>query len=543
MKDPRLAFVLLSGLMLFCAGNLTAQSSGKNTIDIEQAGELTYEEAGGEKVRRLIGNVILKQQDVRLFCDSALLYADSKLAKAFGNVRIVQEGKFNGTCRYLEYNGQTKDAVLRQNVYLTDGEMNLTTDELFYNTNTKIARYQQGAMIRNAEATLKSLRGTYDSNTKQFYYRTRVSLDHRDFKLTADTLLYNNLSERADFVGPTNIRTNRSKSYTEGGWYKSKTKEFYLNKNGRIAVDSQQFITADTIYFDESKELGYCRGNVQLIDTVEKSEIRGGYSRFNRKAGWNLVYEYPLLINFGEKDTLYLTADTIYQYKDKNEKSVMRAWDNPVIQQADLLMNCDSLSYQEADSVFKFFTLPVIWSGGFQITSEFKELYTKGKAFDRMEMYRDAFMVKQEDSLHYSQIKGKDVTAWFTGQQISRMDVKGNGESIYYVEDETGTGFMGANKIESSDITILLEDNKPVDIRFYVKPVAVMTPIDKVDPVAFRLKGFNWQGERLQQVQFRLSEALNCSPEQGWYAELYPQKKSTDETNLKIPAVEIQKAK
>jgi hypothetical protein len=123
------------------------------------------------------------------------------------------------------------------------------------------------------------------------------------------------------------------------------------------------------------------------------------------------------------------------------------------------------------------------------------------------------------------------------------MDVKGNGESIYYVEDESGAGFMGANKIESSDITILLEDNKPVDIRFYVKPVAVMTPIDKVDPVAFRLKGFNWQGERLDQVQFRLAEALSCSPEQGWYAELYPQKKSTDEIPVKGPPVEMPKTK
>lgn len=543
MNFIRYILLLTLAAQLGMAQQSFAQQAAKNTIDIEQAREFTYEDMGGERMRRLTGNVILKQQDVLLYCDSALLFADSKLAKAYGNVRIVQEGKFNGTCRYLEYNGQTKDAVLRQNVYLTDGEMNLTTEELFYNTNTKMARYQQGAVIRNAEATLKSLRGTYDSNTKQFYYRTRVSLDHRDFKLFADTLLYNNLSERADFVGPTNIKTDRSKTYTEGGWYKSKSKEFYLNKNGRIAVDSQQYIKADTIYFDENKELGYCRGNVQMIDTVEKTEIRGGYSRFNRKAGWNLVYEYPLLINFGEKDTLYLTADTIYQYKDKDEKSVMRAWHLPVIQQADLLVHCDSLSYVEADSMFRLFELPIIWSGGFQITSEFKEIYTKGKAFDRMEMYRDAFMLKQEDSLHYSQIKGKDVTAWFSGQQISRMDVKGNGESIYYVEDEPGQGFMGANKIESSNITIWLEDNKPVDIRFYVKPVAVMTPIDKVDPVAFRLKGFNWQGERLSQVQFRMAEALSCSPEQGWYAELYPQKKSTDETSTLVPAVEIPKAK
>lgn len=509
-------------LLLLLSTSLSAVfGQGKSTIDIEQAAELTYEEAGGERIRRLVGNVILKQEDVRLYCDSAFLYGDSKLAKAYGNVRIVQDGKFNARSKYLEYNGATKDALLRRDVFLTDGEMTLSTEELFYNTRSKVSRYVVGAVITNEGATLKSLRGTYDNSTKQFYFKTRVSLKHPDFSLEADTLHYNNLTEQADFYGPTDIISKRTTTYTEGGWYRSKSKESYLTKNGQVVIDSQQFIRADTIYFDEILELGYCRGAVQMIDSVERTEIRGGYTRFNRKEGWNWVYDYPILANFGDADTLYLTADTIYQYKQGDSLSVLRAWHNAVIQRAELLVSCDSLTYEEADSVFRMFTEPVIWSDEFQITSEYMELFTKGKEFDRLEMYRDGFLVKAEDSIHFSQIKGKDITAYFEGRQISRMDVKGNGESIYYVQREDSS-FMGANKIESSDITILMEDSRPVEITFYVKPVAVLHPIDQVDPYVFRLKGFIWAIDRKEKAINQMAMAFECSPERGLYELIWP---------------------
>lgn len=520
--------VALALLTISCTGVW-----GQGKINIKQSKEMIYEEAGGERIRRLIGDVILQQDDVDLYCDSALLYGESKMAKAYGNVRIVQAGKFNARSRYLEYDGLRKEALLRNEVFLSDGDMNLTTDELFYNTNTKISRYYKGAVIRNEGATLKSLRGTYDSNLKQFYFRTRVSLQHPDFDLKADTLNYNNLTEQADFFGPTDIISKRTITYTEGGWYRLKTKEFFLTQNGQVIIDTQQFIRADTIYFDETQELGYCRGSVQMLDTVERTEIRGGYTRFNRKENWNLVYEYPILANFGDADTLYLTADTIYQYKGADSSSVLLAWPDAVIDRAELLVNCDSLAYEEADSVFRMFTAPIIWSDIFQITSEYMELFTIGKDFDRLEMYRDGFMVKEEDSIHFSQIKGKDMTAYFKNRQMSKIDVRGNGESIYYVARDDDS-FMGANKIESSDITIHLEDSRPVEIIFYVKPIAVLHPIDKVEPYTFRLKGFIWADERKEKAINRLAVAFVCSPERGLYSLLLPRPPIVDSPALEL---------
>lgn len=522
-------------LFFFCLFPLLSGAQSKNMITIERSREGTYEEVNGVKMRKLIGDVILRQNDVQLYCDSAYLYIIENKATAFGRVRILQPGKMDATAGYLEYDGNTKETYLKGNVVVTDGEMTLKTEILHYNTASKIAYYNTPAVITNAEAVLKSKQGRYDSNLKKLFFRKEVSIAHPDFQLKGDTLHYHTVLKKADFFGPTFIYSDRSTTYTEGGWFKTQTRESFLTKNGQVVIDSHQFIRADTIYFNDSLQRGYCKIGVQIIDTLEKTEIRGGYTRFDRKKGTSVVYDFPLMMNFSDPDTLYLTADTIYQNRIGDSTNVLLAHFQPVIKKSDLLLLCDSLSYVEADSVFKFFRDPVIWSDAFQITSQFMELFTRGSDFDRLEMYKDGLMVKEEDSIRFSQIKGKDMTAWFENRQMARIDVKGNGESIYYVEREDGS-LMGANKIESSDITILMENNRPVDIRFYKEPVAVLHPIDKVDPYAFRLKGFKWEGERKKLASFRMEEAFICNPERGLYELLNPQPVAAQPT----PAIQLQ---
>ncbi len=519
---------------LLCLFPLLLEAQNKSIITIEKSREGTYEEANGVKMRKLIGDVILRQNDVQLFCDSAYLYILENKATAFGRVRILQPGKMDATAGYLEYDGNTKETYLKGNVVVTDGEMILKTDILFYNTASKIAYYNSPAVITNAEAVLKSKQGRYDSNLKKLFFRKNVTIDHPDFQLKGDTLHYQTVTKKADFFGPTFIYSNRSTTYTEGGWFKTQTRESFLTKNGQVVIDSHQFIRADTIYFNDSLQRGYCKIGVQIIDTLEKTEIRGGYTRFDRKKGTSVVYDFPLMMNFSDPDTLYLTADTIYQNRIGDTSNVLLAHFQPVIKKSDLLLLCDSLSYVESDSVFKFFRDPVIWSDAFQITAIFMELFTRGSDFDRLEMYKDGFMVKEEDSVRFSQIKGKDMTAWFENRQMSQIDVKGNGESIYYVERADGS-LMGANKIESTDITILMEDNRPVDIRFYIAPVAILYPIDKVDPYAFRLKGFKWEAERKKLASFRMEQAFICNPDRGLYQLLNRQPAA----DLPVPAIQL----
>src|SRR5690606_35200497 len=69
--------------------------------------------------------------------------------------------------------------------------------------------------------------------------------------------------------------------------------------------------------------------------------------------------------------------------------------------------------------------------------------------------------------------------------------VFGNGETVYYPEEEDGT-MIGVNKTVCSNMTIRIDSNKIRSITFYDNPVAVLTPTDDMPAEGIRLAGFKW---------------------------------------------------
>ena len=67
--------------------------------------------------------------------------------------------------------------------------------------------------------------------------------------------------------------------------------------------------------------------------------------------------------------------------------------------------------------------------------------------------------------MKYNQIKGKDMVGFIDStNNLYRINVNGNGQSIYYPEDDKD--YIGTNKAESSNIVLYLEKNKIKRISF-----------------------------------------------------------------------------
>ncbi|MCX6352915.1 MAG: hypothetical protein NTX03_13820 [Bacteroidetes bacterium] len=98
-------------------------------------------------------------------------------------------------------------------------------------------------------------------------------------------------------------------------------------------------------------------------------------------------------------------------------------------------------------------------------------------------------MLTPEDAQRFSQVKGRDMKAFFVDNQLSQINVKGNGESIYYARDEK-KAYVGVNKISSTDIKISVKDRKIDRINFIKEPDAILTPIKDASPMDFLLQGF-----------------------------------------------------
>jgi len=109
---------------------------------------------------------------------------------------------------------------------------------------------------------------------------------------------------------------------------------------------------------------------------------------------------------------------------------------------------------------------------------------------DRMELYSSAFVTSQVDDVRFNQIKGRSLTGFFRDNELYKINVEGNGETIYYLLD--GDEIVGVNQAKCARIEIFVEDGKITEIYEYQNPEGVIDPPSAVNPETLRLEGFSW---------------------------------------------------
>ena len=76
-------------------------------------------------LEKLLGNVVITQEDIRITCNKAIQYIKSNNAELIGNVIITQDSVVIKTERG-RYFGNIKIAYSDSTVHLNNGEMDLS---------------------------------------------------------------------------------------------------------------------------------------------------------------------------------------------------------------------------------------------------------------------------------------------------------------------------------------------------------------------------------------------------------------------------------
>jgi lipopolysaccharide export system protein LptA len=251
-----------------------------------------------------------------LASDSADFNQSANTFEAFGHVVITQP---SGTVIYsdhLNYDGNTKLAILTNKVRLIDGDATLTTDHLTYNMTTKIATYTGGGKIVNGKNVLTSKNGYYFETSRDSYFRYDVVLTTPDALIKTDTLKYNSTSKIAYFYGPTNIYGKDDTLYTENGTYNTQNDQARFGKNNLYTQGSKS-LTGDSLFYDRKAGYGRALGNVIFIDTAERAQLRGGVGVYQKAEESILVTINPYVVIISESDSakvdsIWMTADTLF---------------------------------------------------------------------------------------------------------------------------------------------------------------------------------------------------------------------------------------
>ncbi|MCD4736619.1 MAG: hypothetical protein K8R53_11290 [Bacteroidales bacterium] len=496
MKDLVLHIIIFSGFTLLLS--VTGFSQKTTKVKLIRANDLIYDKALGENVQRLIGNVILKHDSTFLYCDSAYLDEGTNSFDGFGNVRIKVSDTLNIYSHLLHYNGNTKIAELIDSVKMVDREATLTTDKLWYSRITEIAWYITGGKIVDDQNELTSKKGYYYTGSEDAYFRDSVVLVNPDYIMNSDTLRYNTTSEISYFFGPTTIISDDNFIYCEWGWYNTQSNKSRIAKNAYIITEEQK-LEGDTLYYDRTIDFGIAKQNVIMTDTVQNVMIMGEYGEFFKKRGYAFVVDSAVAVFIDKHDSLFLHSDTLrIEYDTVEQKATrMLAYYKAKFYRKDMQGMCDSLIYDFTDSTIFLYNDPVLWSEKNQLTADTINIAIADNQVDTLALKGSSFIISADDSIAetYNQIKGKTVIGYFRDNEIVKVKVHGNSETIYFIREDNGE-LIGINKTVATDMLIFLEKNEFQTITYIRQPKGAVYPEDELSRPELFLKNFKWLDDR-----------------------------------------------
>lgn len=427
-------------LTLICSNFLLIAQNDKSKITII-GNTLEGIRESGKNIRKVIGNVVMTQDNVRITCDLAIQDIDKNQAELIGNVIAVQDTVTIKTQRAFYY-GDKKVAQSKAPLTLFDGHITLTANKGFYYFDEDKAVFMENVKLVDTSSTLISRRLTYFNN-----------------------------EDRAIASGDVSI------------------------------IDNKSIIFADSINHLRNQMLTDAHNNIKIIDK-EKSVVITGEILFNdnnRKYSIikkNAVYTQIDTVDDGTFDTLYIFANSMESFDDSSKKFIAR--DSVKIIRDDfysvsnyaLMLNNENkiITYKlENDK-----TPPVMWFEESQLAGDSITVSLKDNSIDNIWINRNAFILSQQKDFpnRYNQISGDSIKLYFNKNELNRTDVFNNVLSIYYLfEDNEPNGLL---KSSSERAKLLFQNKKVTDVKLYGSIISEYHPENLVEgkEFEFMLPGF-----------------------------------------------------
>ncbi|CDD82946.1 uncharacterized protein BN666_02252 [Bacteroides sp. CAG:462] len=444
----------------------------------------------------LVGNVRFRHDSAYMDCDSAYFYETRNSFEAFGNIKMQQGDTLFIYGDWLYYDGNSQIAMLRENVKMQNRNTILTTDSLNYDRVFNLGYFFDGGTLTDEENILTSDWGEYSPATKNAVFNYDVKLVNPKFTLTSDTLRYNSQTKIANIVGPSDIVSDQNHIYSELGFYNTTSGEAILLQRS-VLTNQQRQLVGDSLFYNRNKGYGEAFRNVVMTDTENKNLLTGEYGFYDELKGNALVTDSALAINYSQNnDSLYMHGDTLRLITyNMNTDSVYRktfVYHKVRIYKSDLQGVCDSLVFNSQDSCMTMYHDPIVWNGKQQLFGEEIRAYMNDSTIDWAHIINQAMSIEQMDSVHYNQVSGKEIKAYFTGGDLRQVDVIGNVRLGYFPVDGKDSTLIGYITAESSLMNVYLLQRKMQKIKMTTQTDGVMYPMLQIPEDKLYLPSFAW---------------------------------------------------
>lgn len=282
-------------------------------------------------------------------------------------------------------------------------------------------------------------------------------------------------------------------------------------ENGDEATDAAEGTPADSL---TAKTLTSAKDSTAMVAGAQASEADsvshalaslGPAAGALQKPGGRLAHASDSLSHIADTlshsadslanvaDSLTVAADSLSAPKDSTKLNFITAIKNVKMFRKDIQLACDSLVYNDLDSLVRMYEKPFVWNeGNRQYSADSIYAVIKDRAMQKASLMSNAFIIVKEDSLCFDQIRATEMLAYFdTTGALTRFDALGEANAVFYLQEDSVYATVNKSAAKMLSARFL---NGELDKVYYFDaakndgyPVAQMTRDERV------LKGFDWQ--------------------------------------------------
>ena len=389
-------------------------------------------------VRKLIGNVELRTENLHIIADSAYQYLEVDLIEAFGNIQIETERQLIWADR-VRYNLTQDASHFTGRVIVKTRESTIYSEELFYDFIFEIAEFPQ-----------------------------LVRFEDENGILTANSGIYFSLTDSSSFHGNVQL------------------------------FDATQYAEADSLIAIRSIDFAELRGNVYLEDLENNASITGDFSRSDSTGFREVIGNARLQrINDAQTDTTHLSAHRVV-FLETDTSNVVNAYDQVSIWSKNYAALSDSSQFDDTNDLFYLFGNARLWQKELQLSSSEIEITIESDEIDQLlSTGGSCFVLPDSITSRFNQIEGDSLLMYFFEGDISNLEVFPNAEMVVHNKDEDDNP-EDAIRLSARKIIMYFSEGDIDSMRVLQSIDGQFIP-EAQNPSEIRLEGFIYEPENKPQ--------------------------------------------
>lgn len=427
-------------------------------VEIIRADSLTGMLEEEAAVRRLVGDVQLRQDETHLSSQQATQYELRGEILFTGDVFIVDEGDTLSADRVL-YDTDEKVGQATGNVRLSDGEVVVRAPSGRYFSREERAEFREGVTLVDSVSTLTSQEGEYFLEEKRAEFYGDVHLVNDRTELEADSVTY---------YRDTEVSLARGNVFIErlGG----------EDEEAEADTTTRTFLFGERAFNDNQRRLSRVDERVLLVQL--RADSTGA-----------------------PQDTLLMRANHMTVSRTDSLERLI-ATDEVRVWQRDLAAVADSVVYDKIERTgqpqreeTRLFRDPLAWHEDGQISGDTIRVAGRERSVDSLTVHQNAFVAQLDTFAERThQLKGRHLLGLFENDSLRYMRVEPNAETIRFMTGEDDQ-LSGAIRASGDYVEFWLSDGKLHRVKFGSGIEGEQYDAEQI-PDPFELDGFHWQPER-----------------------------------------------